>query len=409
MAKDRYDLNENVIGEMGRDLLGDRGSPSRLAQTTHSLGIKPHPHDRSIARQLLGKKPNDGTVKIPMQDGVTLELRMKDQRPLIDKVHEATFTNPIGLQWFNDLYGLRTLLRKAKCFTIDDETSKMVADFSIAIGHDLESTRRISLPPFPVTWIDINNRARLDRIKELGGRLTPTASGETEGPPVERVGWLIHPAQDMDGYYMTYFCEVGQGILAAPLSYWWHCGEPNDASAVDDSDQTSQYVKRLTFGMADAVNVSTHDACVMVTPMHIEPPNSQGHREQISNMMTEIAGELRHLWGLLLALNATSQFGVEASMADQLKHSDVRQMPNGKPLLPLEHKVLHLHLRKRWPAAKVVQGTIAHHKVRWHEVRGHVRTLRNADGSIRKQVPVKPHERGDKELGRIEKTYLVEK
>jgi len=108
-----------------------------------------------------------------------------DTRPLIDQLHEATFTNPVGLQWIKDKYGLRTLLRKAHCFTLDAETSALVADFSIAIGSDLESARRMAIPPFPVTWIDVDNRARLGRVKERGVGLTPTAAGETDaGPPV---------------------------------------------------------------------------------------------------------------------------------------------------------------------------------------------------------------------------------
>ncbi len=128
--------------------------------------------DDSVARQLLSNARGPRYQEIKPDDIIKLKggekfvvLPKEDKRPLIDRVHEATFTNPVGMQWFDDLYGLRMLLRKAKCFTLDDATSAMTADFSIAIGHDLESTRRISIPPFPVTWIDLNNRVRLNRIK----------------------------------------------------------------------------------------------------------------------------------------------------------------------------------------------------------------------------------------------------
>jgi hypothetical protein len=60
-------------------------------------------------------------------------------------------------------------------------------------------------------------------------------------------------------------------------------------------------------------------------------------------------------------------------------------------------------------AEKVALRAIIQAKKRYHEVRGHIRTLRNADGSIRKMVPVHAHHRGDERLGRIEKTYRVEK
>jgi hypothetical protein len=78
-------------------------------------------------------------------------------------------------------------------------------------------------------------------------------------------------------------------------------------------------------------------------------------------------------------------------------------MKNGKPLLPLEHKVLHLHLHKKTPQ-KLITQAITHHHNREHDVRSHWRTLKSG-----KRVPVKSHTRGDVKLGRIEKTYQVER
>lgn len=386
--------------------------PSR---DTHSLGIKPHPHGNSIAKGLLSaaRKPRYQEIKpddvVDLSDGAKfVVLPKEDRRPLIDKVHEATFTNPIGMQWFNDLYGLRTVIRKAHCFYLDDTTSAMVADFSIAIAQDLESVRKMAIPPFPVTWIDVNNVARLDRIRELGGALTPRAAGITEeGPPVDRCGWLIHPA-DIGGYYMTYFCEVTQGVVSAPLSYWWHCDRPSPHES--SMSQDDPFIQGLTFGLAASeINVKPFDAYPSPTKFNIELQNSKVYREQVRGMMQELAGELRHVWGFLLALNAASQFGLDGATQAQPKHTDIRTMPNGKPLLPLEHKTLHLHLKKKWTVTKVTTRAITQHKMRNHDVRGHLRRIKNADGTLKKMVPVKSHERGDRKLGRIEKTYKVEK
>jgi len=334
-----------------------------------------------------------------------------DTRPLIDQLHEATFTNPVGLQWIKDKYGLRMLLRKAHCFTLDAETSALVADFSIAIGSDLESARRMAIPPFPVTWIDVDNRARLGRVKERGVGLTPTAAGETDaGPPVERVGWLIHPG-DKGGYYVHYVASVEQGVMTAPLTYWWHAGEvsplrhqPGEEGARKYYAQHEAYLSGIVFGVR-GVNVDFRDATVAETPLHIDVPRD----DYINSMMEEIAGELRHVWGLLIALGA-GQLGMEAKYTAQPKPTGTPPtMKNGKPLLPLEHKVLHLHLAKRMTPAKVVVRMMTHHKLRWHEVRSHFRTLRNPDGTVRKRIPIASHERGDLRLGRVEKTYKVEK
>lgn len=105
-------------------------------------------------------------------------------RPLIDIFHEATFSNPIGMQWVTDLYGFRTALRKAHCFTIDRETSALIADFSLAICEDLDSVRQLAIPPFPTTWFEIDNVARLDRLVALGFKLSAMAANN----PCTKVG-----------------------------------------------------------------------------------------------------------------------------------------------------------------------------------------------------------------------------
>ena len=362
--------------------------------------------DVDIARTLLRNE----------RASISIEPRPSDDRPLIDKLHEATFNEPVGLQWIADKYALRMLLRKAHCFTLDDATSSMVADFSIAIAKDLESARQLAIPPFPVTWIDLNNRKRLNRIRELGVPLTRTAAGETEaGPAVERVGWLISPAEY--GYFCTYVCAVDQGVLVAPLSYFWSSGNRvalhhNSFAKLYqegfDVEKESEYMRALCFGV-ETSNVHSADAHPAFTPLHSDwdARPFKGTQQYVRDLMQEIAGELRHVWGFLIALGA-GQLGVESATTQQSLHNDIRKMPNGKPLLPLEHKILHLHLRKRTTPDKVVARMITQHKLRWHEVRAHWRELRNADGSLKKRVPIKAHERGDERLGKITKTYKVE-
>lgn len=326
----------------------------------------------------------------------------RDERPLIDKLHEATFTNPPGLSYIDDKYAFRSLLRKAHCFTLDDVTSTLVADFSLAIANDLESARRMAIPPFPVTWIDINNVKRLDRMKALGSQLTPSAAGEKDGPPVDRVGWLIQPRNDaLNSYCMSYVTAMDQGIFVAPLSYWWSTIEQNP-TPVPSADH---FVHQLAVGITHS-NVHPHDAYIQPCPQQdFEAMKRRFDHANVQLMMQEIAGELRHVWGFLIALGAG---GLQAKITPQAKHTDIRRMPNGKPLLPLEHKLLHLHLGKHTPA-RIVARTTTHHQNRWHEVRGHFRTIKNKDGSVKMRIQVKSHARGDERLGRIEKTYLVER
>jgi hypothetical protein len=332
-------------------------------------------------------------------------------RPLIDAVQEATFTEPKSLVFIEKKYDLRMLLRKAHRFMLDDETSQMIADFSVAIVPDLESARRLALPPFPVTWIEVNNTKRLERSRELNVVHTPIKVGDDErfGEPVDRCGWLIHPAA-AHGYYATYFCEIPTPF-ALPMSYWWHTDEP-DSLPMDVSRDDAPYIKamqKLCFGVTP--NVMPSDAYTYPSELHVPILDFRKNQmtKDVYDIMAEMAGELRHIWGLLIALGA-GQLGVEAQMSDHpVSNGPAPIMKNGKPLLPLEHKMLHLHLAKRVTPEKVVLRAVSHHKNREHEVRLHWRTYRNEDGSVKKRIPIKEHKRGDARLGVITKSYRLER
>jgi hypothetical protein len=182
--------------------------------------------------------------------------------------------------------------------------------------------------------------------------------------------------------------------------------EPHLKGITDEVDLGM--MDRLSFGVRMS-GVSPTDAVPSPTPMHVDlMMKSRKYPQQVKDLMIEIGGELRHVWGFLIALGA-GQLGIDAKYSAQPKPVTERKMPNGKPLIPIEHKVLHLHLAKKATADRVVTRMITHHKVKWHEVRAHWRTLKNKDGTVKARVPVKSHERGDELLGRIEKQYRVER
>jgi hypothetical protein len=386
---------------------------SMAMQRPHDMRIHPgNPTMRELAR-LHPASAAASMSEAMRRDGLLLPADKPakaepapDDRPLIDKLHEATFNEKApGLSYIKDKYGLRMVLRKAHCFTLDKITSGLIGDFSMAIATDLESARRMAIPPFPVTWIEIDNRARLQRMVELGVGLTDTAAGKTAaGEAVERVGWLIHPGH-ANGFYATYCTQVTEGVVLSPLSWWWHTGHPGDTELIPERDG---YIQWLTFGVKQT-NVGPSNAYPDATPLHYTLKETVRDKEHINEMMRELSGELRHIWGFLIALGA-GQLGMEAKTSAQPKPMTTPPvMKNGKPLLPLEHKLLHLHLAKKMTPAKVLTRMITHHKHRWHEVRAHWRTLKNADGTVKARVPVKAHERGDERLGRIEKQYSVER
>jgi hypothetical protein len=201
--------------------------------------------------------------------------------------------------------------------------------------------------------------------------------------------------------------------MVAPLAFWWHCGPANTPSPKIDAATAAEamtYLRWVVFGVKEG-NVNPMDAFSGPTPMHIDSliragtsGDTKGYPAHVTELLEEIAGELRHVWGFLIALGA-GQHGVEASHTPQALPPTDRKMPNGKPLLPLVHKVLHLHLAKRTTTDKVIARAVTHHHNAEHKVRAHFRLLKKSG----RRVPVKAHKRGDIRLGRVEKTYVVEK
>ena len=340
-----------------------------------------------------------------------------DGRPIIDQIHEGTFTDPTGLRYIKDKYALRMMLRKAQRFVLDSTTSALVGDFSVAVSDDLEASRRLAVPPFPVTWFEIDNTARMKRVRELGVKVLDANDPNVFDKDtkyhevIARCGWLIQPATENGGYCATYFTSTQHGAVALPMAYYWHNNEPDSIPYNVYGDNNAAAIREMQwmlFGMTKC-NVHPTDAHLYPSPLHVDVGNLKQPPKSILEMMAEMAGEMRHIWGLLIALSA-GQLGVNTDTSGAVRHAGApKTMPNGKPLLALEHKTLHLHLAKRSTPAKVLLRAITQHKKRWHRVRTHFRTYRNEDGSVHHRTEIAAHERGDARLGRIEKTYRIER
>jgi hypothetical protein len=324
------------------------------------------------------------------------------QRPLIDKLQEATFGDATPMQYVTDKYALRMLLRKAHCFNIDSVTSALIMDFSFAIAKDLEAARHLAIPPFPITWFEIDNIARLDRAKKLIG-LTPNAQ---RTDVCNRVGWLINQTPS-GGYCASYVAELDTGMFVAPLSFHWSVNDDiceaapkikyirNGTEITNVTSGFNRIVANICFGLAQ-VDISTNHATFGGAAFQ---GSTLTYLDQEANLMRELWGELRHIWGLLIALGTAP-----VATSEPTKHQGPPIIAKGKPLFPLEHKTLTVHLGKRRTVAKTVETALHGIRKRWHEVRAHTRLLKNGA-----RVPVKSHARGDRALGVITKTYVVEK
>lgn len=325
---------------------------------------------------------------------------------LLHEFQIATFGAAMKMH-YDDLHGLRTLMRKAHCFTLDTQTSAMLPQVSYSIAHDLELMQKVAIPPYPLTWVEIDNEARLTNQEFNANSL-----GKDPTDIIPRVGWLIeqHPTQKT-AYRMSYVGSLERHNMRPwmiPIAMWWDVeslGCPWEVAqwAVMKNDDGGNMFSCLGIASVDLLGTG-----YCIAPGGPYTRNlSTAQLESIISLIIDINGELRYVWAFLMMLTASS--GFKASMKP-LKREPVEPFiqPNGKELFRLEHKHLVINLsHKRDDVKQATWRALSGARKRLHDVRGHMRTLRNADGSIRKVVSVRPHQRGDRHLGVITKTYEV--
>jgi hypothetical protein len=117
-----------------------------------------------------------------------------------------------------------------------------------------------------------------------------------------------------------------------------------EASSMDDTDKIIEW---LMFGTAGNVNGLT-----LYAPVSSARQRRHNGHEETKSLTSEIAGELRHIWGFLIGLSA-GQNGVKLTSQSNPLRSPI--MKNGA-LLPLQHKTLHIHLNKKAPQVLITQS-----------------------------------------------------
>jgi hypothetical protein len=327
---------------------------------------------------------------------------------LIDEVQAATFDSVQMAKHKVKPRDLRDVLRKAQRFVLNEKTSAMISDFSVAVSKDMDAACTMAIPPYPITWIEFDNSARLKRTRSRGDvQLVGDPAGH--GDIIDRVGWLIQtghgPAgiagnRDLQLHIMTYHCMIDGKWISPQFSWCW----------------TSQADMKLTLtatekNFVDRYAFGTHTNCFRAEIIHDHTDNAHHEWSKSDRMMLEeLAGELRHVFGFLVALNSSEQekSGISRTISDSVWSGTPEPMFNGKPLFNLEHKILDLKLGARQTVEKVALRAITQARKKGHDVRGHLRKLRNEDGTIKRIVPVKDHHRGDDRLGIIKKTYRVD-
>ena len=339
---------------------------------------------------------------------------------LADKLNESLMMKPLprGLHYLKDRSALLTALRRSQRFIFDDNSSRLIAEASIEIADYLDEARKMAIPPFPYTFVQIDNVARITKIHDMGIPLTRSAKID----PVPDVGWLIERHQTQHtAYRASYVCLTDLGMLVSPWAWSWDITDDKTCpwDKYYETDGSSAIVSSM-FGMH---NPNVHQ-CWMTT--------GYADRDRIadksfSSAVTELSGELRHIFGFLTLLNQIPQ---EVSEPKRSRTYSASVVGSDKKATPLEYRDAILRLPQRKSLSKIIKRACLGIRKRYHPVRTQWRTFKKTEsacvagfhGPFRSNDPehrecltcgseqtlVKSHWRGHKELGIIDhRNYMV--
>jgi hypothetical protein len=327
---------------------------------------------------------------------------------LIDQVYMATYKKV-----FNNSSELRSLLKLARRYVLDDDMSTFLADLSLTVFFDkrgqiiphthfdsvasfepkgrtsmlIEQIRIAARAPFPITWVEYNFINYRKRADILMGRQPQKTYDFT------RMGWLIeqHP-QNNQSHKLNIVLETNHYLI--PLVWY-------PVSLIWTVDQLSQEgTTAVAWCIKDKYSKMP------------SPPDSNTGMEE----------ETRTVWALLASLDECpiNIKEVRVSRGFVASHGGGYQKF-------LDHKTITLHVPKTEDLRVLARRVIAHTRRREHDVSGHWRRdwhfwpldrcehewhetqldtheCRHCRG---KRYWIKAHKRGDRTIGIVVHDYEV--
>lgn len=292
-------------------------------------------------------------------------------------------------EWSSRIYRSRidknrwvaTNIALARKFVLDDDMSAFVSDLSYAclpatssekrIRDMLESQRAGARLPFPLTWIEMNMKARIHRAKEYGAFATGY-----RGP--DRVGWLMfrHP-QNEHAFLSVHCCSQSMDPKnndlmidvpsAAPLAYAW----VTDESAIPwptlhptslDEDRVAQWL--LGIGAYNKFGNRVGFVHAPYSPKELR--SLMANAAAVSSALREQAGDIRSIWAFLSTLNDIPT--LRSSVMPTKGH-----MVGGGYRKFVEHTVLSLRVPQKVNRRSLARQIGRAARRRAHPVRGHWR------------------------------------
>ena len=321
---------------------------------------------------------------------------------------------------------------QARKFVLDDSMSKYLYDLSHTLLrgglrkriYQIENTRQLARLPHPLTWIEFNHRAFIERGRELGHQMVYLGSSvadvncQRDAPhSPERRGWLLqqHPKIETAFIASEAFSSVarpGHGLIL-PVSIAW-CSDdlPLPWRTFDLLSGGFEEISTLLLaGIPGYKSTQVGWTCTFsekVSASLIRESGPLGTRPSMS---------VRDLWMLLATIN---------DLPVKIEHVEPSKgyVARGAYKKFLAHSIIHLTVPEtHW--RKLVIRTAATLRRRAHQVRGHWRNdwrhpldklcehefgehlvCRRCNGH---KIWITEHQRGDAGLGFVTHDYELHK
>ena len=263
----------------------------------------------------------------------------------------------------------RPLMMKAVKFFIPEERALQVHAESL---FDWPLWWNLVRPPFETTFVEIDP-AYLPRREE------PDAAA--------RLGWLWS-----DGKGYPWVMSKDGDVVPVPFVYETEGSVDGIVSVGRTPDEADEAVgRKMLWGAIPNVGA---DAATLMPPFSIKM-QSKYPDPVVSAFLRESAGNARMAFACLAAINMPHQRHEE--------RPEARHLIRGQATPKMIFRTLHIHTP---PPVVLDPGGPAEEGYstprREHDVRGYTRTLKGG-----RTIWVRAHKRGDRELGRVEKEYVV--
>lgn len=308
----------------------------------------------------------------------------------------------------------------ARKFVLDDAMSAYLADLGHSFWHGglrkricmLENARHMARLPHPITWIEFNYAAVIERSKTLGMKILRGPNMLPDESFPARAGWLLRQHPKIDTAFLatqavTSMVMAGRAFIH-PVSTAWCVDEtplPWRPIKLWKNDPGVEFIVMMkgyrstqvawTFSFSEQVSTPIMKA---MGPWAIKPGMS-----------------LRDLWALLATIN---DLPIKIEKIEPSKGYIAR----GSYKKFLQHSVIHLTVPEtRW--RKLALKTAIALRRRAHQVRGHWRKdWRNPLNKLCEhefdehmicrccrghQIWIAEHQRGDASIGFVTHDYAV--